>query len=200
MFAAQLTPITLRMKIKSLSILALSAVVIAMSSCKDDPVEPEVENEEEVITTVNYTLTPDGGGDDVVLSFQDLDGDGGNAATITNGVLAANTAYTGALELLNEAENPAEDITVEVANEAEHHQFFFETTLVGLNVAYGDTDVDGNPIGLATTVTTTDAEMGTLKITLRHEPIKGATGVSDGEITNAGGETDIEVTFDIDVQ
>ena len=189
------------MKFRVLSVLALATVVVAMNSCKkDDPVEPVIENEEEVITTLNFTLTPDDGGDAVVFSFQDLDGDGGNAATIENGTLAANTTYTGALELLNETESPAEDITEEVEEEAEEHQFFFETTLTAMSVAYADTDADGNPIGLATTVTTGDAETGSLTITLRHEPVKDGAGVSDGDITNAGGETDIEVTFDVDVQ
>lgn len=188
------------MKFRVLSVLALTAVVFSMNSCKKDPVEPVIENEEEVITTLNFTLTPDGGGDAVIFSFQDLDGDGGSAAVIENGILAANTTYTGALELLNETESPAEDITEEVEEEAEEHQLFFETTLTALAVSYADTDADGNPIGLATTVTTGDAEMGTLTITLRHEPVKDGTGVSDGDITNAGGETDIEVTFDVDVQ
>jgi len=37
-------------------------------------------------------------------------------------------------------------------------------------------------------------------ITLRHEPAKDATGVSDGDITNAGGETDISVNFPVEIQ
>ncbi len=115
--------------------------------------------------------------------------------TITLGV-----SYNGSLSLLNEIESPADNITAEIFAEAEEHQFFFETTLTAMAVAYADTDADGNPIGLATTVTTGDAEMGTLTITLRHEPVKDGVGVSDGDITNAGGETDIEVTFDVDVQ
>jgi hypothetical protein len=39
-----------------------------------------------------------------------------------------------------------------------------------------------------------------LKITLRHEPNKKASGVVGGSITNAGGETDIEVSFDVEVK
>ena len=35
----------------------------------------------------------------------------------------------------------------------------------------------------------------TMTVILRHEPNKAGAGVSDGDITNAGGETDIEVTF-----
>ena len=37
-------------------------------------------------------------------------------------------------------------------------------------------------------------------MTLRHEPAKDASGVAAGDITNAGGETDIEVTFDVTVE
>ena len=71
----------------------------------------EIPNEEELITTVNYTLTPADGSAAITLSFVDLDGDGGDAPTITGGTLIANTTYTGTLELLNEAEMPVEDIT-----------------------------------------------------------------------------------------
>ena len=59
---------------------------------------------------------------------------------------------------------------------------------------------NGHPIGLQIKMTTGMATTGMLTIILRHEPNKDATGVSDGDITNAGGETDIEITFDIDVQ
>lgn len=47
------------------------------------------------------------------------------------------------------------------------------------------------------TTFTTDATYagGDLKIVLLHEPNKDAEGVSAGDITNAGGDTDVEVTF-----
>lgn len=172
--------------------------ILAFSSCeKEDPIVP---NEEEVITTLVYTLTPQGGGTAVEFRFTDLDGDGGDAPVITNGTLDTNTVYSGSLTLLNEAETPAENITEEIEEEDEEHQLFY--TLAGANasVVYADADADGNPIGLSTTFSTTTASTGTLVVTLRHEPNKGATGVSGGDITNAGGETDIEVTFDVTIQ
>ncbi len=172
---------------------------LTIYSCgNDDEMDPEPP--EEVITTLNYTLTPDGGGTTVTLSFRDTDGDGGNAPVITGGTLAANSTYTGSMELLNESEDPAEDITEEIAEEDAEHQFFFSSSVSGLAVGYSDMDGDGNPIGLATTLTTDDAGSGTLTVVLRHEPNKGGSGVSGGDITNAGGETDIEVTFDVTVQ
>ena len=64
------------------------------------------------------------------------------------------------------------------------------------DLSYADTDANGAPIGLETTMTTGDAATGKLQVTLRHEPDKGATGVAQGDITNAGGETDIQVEFD----
>jgi len=176
--------------------IALAAIAISVSSCKKDPV---IDNEEEVITTLNYTLTPASGGTAVTLSFEDLDGDGGNAPTITGGTLAANTTYSGSIELLDESSDDVEDITEEVREEDEEHQFFFQTT-GGISVTYDDMDADGNPVGLANTLTTDAAGSGTITVILRHEPDKGASGVNDGDITNAGGETDIEVTFDVTVQ
>ena len=55
---------------------------------------------------------------------------------------------------MNEAESPAEDITEEISTEALEHQFFFASSINDLNVAYADTDDEGNPLGLASTVTT----------------------------------------------
>ena len=179
---------------KPLILSSIFISLITIVSCSDDPEDPIVENEEEVITTLTYTLTPFKGGSAVVLSYRDLDGDGDGEPTITNGTLSPATTYTGALTLLNETESPAESITEEIEEEDADHQFFFSTTVSDLVVTYDDTDDDGNPVGLATSLTTGAAGSGTLTVTLKHEPNKSA-GVSSGDIANAGGETDIEATF-----
>lgn len=188
-----------KMKLPHLfSTLILMTTIVVFSGCeKDDPEPPIVE---ELITTLNYTLTPDDGSAAVVFTFQDLDGDDGNDPVITTEMLSANTTYSGSIELLNESITPIEDITEEVAEEDEAHQFFFQSNTTGLNIAYNDTDPMGNPVGLISTLTTGAAATGSITITLRHEPDKDATGVSGGDIDNAGGATDIEVTFPIDVQ
>jgi len=175
--------------------------VLLFTACEKD--DPEVPNEGELITTLTYTLTPEGGGTAVVFSFRDLDGDGGDAPTIVSGTLAANTTYSGVLVLLNETETPAGNISDEVAAEAEAHQFFYEfsTFFLSGGFEYADSDVNGNPIGLLTAFETPDSQSGlTLTITLRHQLDKEASGVDLGLIENAGGETDIEVTFDVAVQ
>lgn len=177
--------------------LLMTCTLFVIPSCSPDDELPE---EEEVITEVIWTLTPQGGGDVVTLTFSDEDGEGGNDPVVTGGTLTANTTYDGSIALANTIESPAEDITAEVAAEDDEHQFFFNTTVAGLTIAYADADGNSNPVGLENTVTTTDAGQGTLGLVLRHQPDKNASGVSDGDITNAGGETDIEVTFDVEVQ
>lgn len=175
--------------------------ILFFTSCEKD--DPKIPNEEELITTLIYTLTPDGGGTPVQFTFQDLDGDGGNDPIITNGTLMANTTYAGVITLLNETETPPILISDEVEEEAEEHQFFYQFSHVFLTGAfeYADADANGNPIGLLTTFETPNSQSDlTLTITLRHEPNKAAPGVNRGFIDQAGGETDIEVTFDVTVQ
>lgn len=183
---------------KALVYTLFSLLLLGLISCeKDDPVIP---NEEEVITTLNYVLTSTTDQSMVTFSFQDLDGDGGDTPVVSAGTLDANTTYTGEVTLLNEQESPAENITLEVEEEDDEHQFFYTSSVSGLSIAYADQDADGNPVGIATMLSTGDAGTGTLTIILRHEPNKSGSGVSSGDITNAGGESDIEVTFNVTVQ
>lgn len=178
-------------------VLILLAALFFTACKKDDPVVP---NEEELITTLTYTLVSTDGNESVSLIFKDLDGDGGASPEIIGGTLSANKTYNGTLELLNEIESPKEIITEEISEENDAHQFFFQSTVQGLSVDYNDSDSNGKPLGLRTVLTTSDSGSGNLTITLRHEPNKTENGVADGDISNAGGETDIEVTFPINVQ
>ena len=176
----------------------LPLFVLTLISC--DPDDPDPVNEEEVITTLTYSLQPTAGGSAVVFSFRDTDGDGGMDPVISAGTLAANTEYNGSITLLNETEDPAEDITEEVQEEDDEHQMFYVVSGADATVTYLDQDGDGNPIGLLTRLVTGGAGQGSLTVILRHEPEKDAEGVASGDPTNAGGETDIEVTFNLDIQ
>ena len=182
---------------KKLFGLLLTITVLGVFSCQKE--EPVIENEEEVITTLTYTLVSSTG-QTAVFYFQDLDGDGGNAPTMTADTLMANTTYTGQIVLLNETETPAENISDEVLDEALDHQFFFAPTDSNVTVAYNDSDSLGNPIGLQTTLSTGAAGHGMMSVILRHEPNKSAANVSNGVIDNAGGETDVTVTFSATIQ
>ena len=173
---------------------AVIVTTMTISSCREDDTPPPPVNEEEVITTLNVFLT-DTAGNTITFSFVDLDGDGGNAPTITGGTLMTGMTYSGSMSLLNESETPAEDITIEIQEEDDEHQFFFSSD--DATFAYTDQDGNGNPVGLTFDMTTgsTSNSNASMTVILRHEPDKAGAGVSDGDITNAGGETDIEVTF-----
>ena len=182
---------------KNLKLIALLVIpVIFSTSCSNDDAPV---NEEEVITTVTTTLV--GGGQTITLTSRDLDGDGPNTPVITvSGNLTAGTTYTGSTTFLNELESPAEDITVEVEEEGADHQVFYQLPSSIGTVTYTDTDANGRPIGLNfTLVAGTSGSTGTLTVTLRHLPNKTASGVSGGDITNAGGNTDAAVSFSVAV-
>jgi hypothetical protein len=163
------------------------AGVLALGGCPDD--EPGSDNESEVITTVRLTFTPPGGGEPVVAAFSDPDGDGGMSGASDPIALALGTTYDLDVAFLDELQEPAEDITREVQEEAEEHQVFVTGTAVEgpgsvaspiapVLHAYGDSESqygadavgDDLPVGLAGTITARVAGTGTLAITLRHLP------------------------------
>jgi len=175
----------------------------AITGCKKDEEEtvtPPIVNEEEVITTMILAFDGQGAAADKELRFTDADGDGGGAPVFALDTLQATSDYNVSVILLNETASPVDTISNEVLDEGADHQFFFQPTGANITVAYADVDVNGNPIGLQTTMATGAASIGTLKVTLRHEPDKAAAGVVDGDITNAGGETDIEVEFPLVIE
>lgn len=179
---------------KKITFALLLFVALSLSSCKKDPAIP---NEEELITTLIYTLTPSTGGAPVVFKFEDLDGDGGAAPVISQGVLQANTTYNAAIQLLNETVTPSDNIGAEVLAEGTDHQFIYaidNSALLNINAT--DADANGNPIGIETTVNTLAVGTAALTISLKHKPKKP----NDNTTADAGGETDIEVQFDVDVQ
>ncbi len=183
---------------KQLLKIAFLGLVISFTSCIDDDA-PILINEEELITTVEYTLTNNADpSNTVVYKRVDPDGDGGSQPPVntTVGTLRANATYSGSVRFLNETESPAEDITVEVMEESLEHEVFYTAPVAGVQIARLDLDIAGNPLGLRTTFTTGAAATGNLTIVLRHEPTKP----NNGTITDAGGETDAQATFQISVQ
>ena len=136
--------------IKFLStVIFASALIFSCSS--DDDSTPDQVVEEEVITTMTITLQPfDDQISSVILQTQDLDGDGPEIPVVTiSGNLLENKMYYGSIVLLNETEDPAENMTLEIEAESLEHQFFY-TIENGLDAIteYNDVDPNLNPIGL----------------------------------------------------
>jgi len=184
--------------IKFLSLAFIGSIVL--TSCNDDNDSAPV-NEEEVITTITATLTPVAGAP-IILQSRDIDGDGPNAPVITvSGNLTAGATYSGMMSILNELSNPVDDVTAEIFEEGVDHQFFFQATNGTVaSTSYADVDANGKPIGIQFNLVAGTVGNGNLSIILRHEPNKSGTNVATGDITNAGGETDIQVAFPIVVQ
>ena len=181
--------------IKLLAILFISALTFTACSEDDHDEHDDHDHENEVITTVDYTLT--NGSDEVTLTFFDLDGMGGNEGEATvSGPLTANTTYTGITEFLNATEDPVENVTEEIMEEDDEHEIFYTSTIAGLTFTKTDVDGNDNLLGLKTLVTTGEAGSGSITIVLKHEPTKP----NNGSAEDAGGSTDIEVTFNVTVQ
>lgn len=186
---------------KTIKLLSLSLIAyIGLNACSNDDA-PQIINEEEVITTLNVYLTAEGATEQLVFSYKDLDGDGVNPEVIASN-LSANTSYTGRVEFLNELESPAEDITEEVKEEGEEHQVFYvPSNALNVSTQYQDQDASGNPIGVEFSLTTGTASSGNMTFILIHEGNKVAEGASEGVLSDSvGGETDIEVTFNVTIE
>lgn len=189
---------------KQIFLLPLLILSLVFSGCSDDDDHDDHShpvNEQEVITTIEVTLTD--GDNTYVLTWEDLDGiDGPDEAVVTGGTMPAGT-YSGDIQLYNKTVDPSDEeyvVTTEILEEDEEHQFFFNT-INGLDatVVYTDMDSEGNPIGQQFGLTA-NVSSGGLNVVLLHEPDKNAAGVPDGDMTNALGETDVDITFPITVQ
>lgn len=123
------------------------------------------------------------------------------------------------LAIRNDLQDPAEDVTVEILEQSDIHQFFFTGSAISgpatkpnsdaiLEHSYGDFDANGAPIGLNNTMTTLGLGNGELVITLRHLPDENGESVKSSDLAETvaaegisaiPGSTDIEVKFDVTV-
>ena len=186
---------------------ALLAIPFLYFSCSDDDdTPPPPVNEEEVITTMTITLAASDQSGVVVLQTRDLDGEDGEDPVVTvSGSISNMTSYFGTIQFLNEMEEEPEDITVEVLEEADEHQVFFNIgDGLPIQVVYADEDGDGNPIGvnfyLAPIDDTGVTGSGPLTVTLVHVPVKPNDGDLDSGYEVGVSSIDIQATFDLVVE
>jgi hypothetical protein len=189
--------------------LLLLAVIIVFSSTSCNSDDPKPENEEEIITDVTLKFTElNANGTPTANSFEVKASDPqglelGSNPTIGTITLERGKRYLLELSLFNSIEN--EDITKEIKEEDDEHQFFFlGTAFVGsplLTYTYDDQDKNGNPIGLRGFVQATATPSfnnAQFRLVLRHDLNKsfpGATNPSFQNFVQAGGSTDLDITF-----
>ncbi|MCS7019181.1 MAG: hypothetical protein RMJ87_09960 [Cytophagales bacterium] len=178
---------------------ALLLTIVVLSGCNRK--DPEPENEKEEINRMEVVFTPVTGGNSVTFLFSDPDGEGGNPPTITAPPLRARTTYNVTITLSKDKDGKREDKTAEIRAEADEHQFFFIINPATLMThRYDDVDKNNRPLGLRNIVETQAAGSGTMRIVLRHDLNKAFPNLNNTNFQQAGGETDIDVTFPVTVQ
>jgi hypothetical protein len=180
-----------------LFLLSLVFVSSGLASC-DKPEDDDDAGEQEFITKVTIRLEEQGSSNVVNIVWSDPDGDGrGDFAGAAS--IKSNKIYKGTITLLNElATDPKErDITKEIEEEADEHQFFytFSSNLRPfMAITITDKDKRGMPVGLKFDLVTTALPGGTasltgsLNVVLSHYTTITKTG------TNPGNEEDINIT------
>ncbi|MFK7849184.1 MAG: hypothetical protein AB8G77_28105 [Rhodothermales bacterium] len=182
-------------RINLLNFLFLAVFVLFAASCDSEEPDTNDAGEEELITRVTITLTPDNGGADVIVEANDADGDGANFQ-IGSLTLTPNTSYSGSIAVFDDINN--ENINAEIAEEADEHQFFY--TPMGdivdrVVVTITDQDENGLPVGLDFTLEVTAGTdvSGELQVVLSHYDVTRKNGVA------MSSESDIDLTFPVTV-
>jgi len=193
------------------SLLFFSVMLLTLPGCVEEPVK---ESTLEMITKVILTFTPTNGDPAIIHSATDPDGDGvKNISPNGTIILAQDKTYTLSLALINELADPSSpeyNITNEVEEAGDEHLFFFAWTNNIFSSPSGNGNVDnrsdalnyldmdeaGLPLGLSTSwKTTAGAQNGAFNILLKHQP-----GLKSINSASTVGETDLDITFNIEVQ
>jgi hypothetical protein len=186
------------------------ALTLPLAACGGDHDHDHDHDHEGLFTSVKLTFSPPSGSA-LVGRFSDPDGVGGAEPTLTAPpALALGTTYRLDVEMSDESEEPATDLTAEVKAEAEEHQLFYRGDAVGrqLLVSYADKESDYTtnatgadlPVGLRATVTATAAGTGTLRVSLAHLPPVNDTPVKVAGVDADAGDLDFDVTFPVTVR
>lgn len=192
--------------LRKLPLYLFGVLAIGFASCESD--DPEPENDGEVITDVILIfqeMDPSNNPVGTPISFRASDPEGievGTAPTIETIELTRGKRYLLNIEVTNEIEG--EDITEEILEEADEHQFFFlgsGFTSNILSITYAD--ADSQLIGLQSMLTVSSSP-GTnntqMRVVLRHDLDKNFPGASNPNFENfvqAGGESDLDITFPV---
>jgi hypothetical protein len=202
-------------------------ILFIVSACADveDHGEDYADDNHGISTTVILHFTPTTGGDTLSFVWADPENDGSpvvdDIALDYESEGDDNNAliYTLNIEILNELVDPVQEITPEIEASATEHQLFITgssvsgpATIDNANAiiahTYLDTDSNGLPVGLSNEITALDRGAGELIVTLRHMPpendasvkIEGlAEEVAEAGFGAIGGDTDIQVSFTIEV-
>jgi len=192
--------------LKKVSLYLLAVLAFGFASCESE--DPEKENEGEVITDVTLKFQELNSSNALVgsvLSFKASDPQGievGKTPTVQSISLAKGKKYQMTIEVTNSIEG--EDITQEILTEAAAHQFFFLGPVFDSNIfSIQYADAGGIALGVKTNVTvssSTGTNNSSMRVVLRHDLNKSFAGANNPTFANfaqAGGETDLDITFPV---
>jgi hypothetical protein len=191
-------------------------LLVACSDVKDDEDDHDHDHDHGLITAIVLDFESDSG-ETMSARWEDPTGDG-SGVTVDDIMLTAGASYDVSVEVLNQLEEPVEDVTLEILELADEHQFFFtgagvtgpgsDSGSAVVEHSYNDTDNQGLPLGVDNIFNALEAGSGDMEVTLRHmppesgEPIKydgmAGTVAADG-FSAIGGSNDIQVTFNVQV-
>lgn len=181
----------------------VSMVVSSCSQNRKQQIENPVVQEWELITTLVVraaeTANPQRAH---YFVYKVLNGTGGNHNEFQADKvkLKASTEYDIDIRVLDESDGPAKDVTPEIVTERNVHLFYYSSLPPAgsgsIATSHYDTDEHGQPFGRTCKWNTGSAGTGTMVIELIHGPRnKMAT-----ERAKIAGSTDVEATFDVELQ
>ena len=189
------------------SILIISVFLLVISCDKG---EPAVVHEHEVFTRVVLEVKKDGETNFKKYTFEveghddhghDDHGDDDHGDEHTEVELDTNSTYHVSIFFYNDSDpDNIEDVTLEIIEEADVHQVFYEMTEIpGFSIAAASDDTkdsNGNPLFLKTSWTTASETSGDVKAYLIHE----ATSKTGSTRADFGGATDVEIEFEVHIE
>ena len=194
------------------SLLIISAFLLVISCDKGEPV---VVHEHEVLTRVVLEVKKDGETNFKKYTFEvevhddhghddhgdDDHGDDDHGDEHTEVELDTNSTYHVGIFFYNDSDpDNIEDVTLEVIEEADAHQVFYEMTEIpGFSIAAASDDTkdsNGNPLFLKTSWTTASETSGDVMAYLIHEP----TSKTGSTRADFGGATDLQIEFEVHIE
>lgn len=192
---------------------ALAIFMIATSFFGCSLNEPTPEDIPELITKVTLQFVPSSGGETIIVNAIDPDVDGPQDIEIDGPInLIVGTTYMLTMQFINGLYSSGQDgydVTTEVLKEGDEHQVFFAWGAGSFNdpvgtgninstgsVNYLDEDDNSRPVGISTMWSTasTSSSDNSFRILLKHQP-----GTKSDTSTSSDGETDLDITFTLNV-
>ena len=181
-----------------LSILLCAACLVVAIACSKDDKEPKGS----FVTTVKLTLHERGTTTVTSFTWKNLEGAVDTEPTSVDPVsLKRNTDYGLTIQVLDESQSPAFDISkTEIKPNPDNYLFFFLTEGIVANYSYEDRDENNEsvPLGLDGKLAVKGVGTGSLRVVLRRDPSqKNASNQLTDEI---GGHTDINLIFPVTIK